>query len=205
LLRFGTIALLPDGWQLDIEAAAMPRLNLDEIKDSFESADFRFGFPLTFRKGAFAAKAGYYHISSHAGDEYLRRNSGFRRINYVRDSFVYGVAFDFEAGLRTYAEGGYAFYTSGGAEPWELQFGTEYGRAVAGCDCSGPFLALNAHLREELDFGGSVNVLAGWEWRREDSAERLRVGIRYFEGDSPQYQFLGQHERLMGLALSLDL
>src|SRR2546421_586970 len=48
LLRYGTVGgILPQGYELDVEAAAMVRLTLDQIGD-FETADYRYGVPLTY-------------------------------------------------------------------------------------------------------------------------------------------------------------
>ena len=85
LLRFGTAdAEQPMGWQLDFEGAVMPRLDVLGAMD-VESVDYRFGLLSTQSDGPTALKFGYYHISSHAGDEYLIRNPGIDRINYVRE------------------------------------------------------------------------------------------------------------------------
>jgi hypothetical protein len=191
------------GWQLDVEAAAFVRLNLDKLSQAFESVDFRFGFPLTSRVGSVAFKAGYYHLSSHAGDEFLERNPGVTRINYVRDEILTGVTYDVIAGLSGYGEAGYAFYTSGGAEPWELQFGAEYRLPLEGCACGRPFVAVNGHLREEVGFGGSFNAVVGSEWRSRDGDRRLGFGLRYFRGKSSQYQFFDVQEELIGLMIWL--
>ena len=113
-----------------------------------------FALPLTARRGRAAVKLGYHHLSSHAGDEFLERNPRFVRVNYVRDELLAGVTYQPTPDWVTYTEVGYAFYVSGGAEPWEVQLGTEYSPASAGCPaCGRPFLAVHGHLREEVDFG----------------------------------------------------
>jgi len=204
IFRYGTRGRRsPQGWQLDLEGAAFPRLNVDENSD-LDSADFRIGVPLTFRNGPLGVKFGYYHISSHVGDEFLARNPGFVRVNYVRDSLLYGLAYDVNPDLMIYGEVAYAFGVSGGAEPWEFQFGAEYSPVFAICPYGAPFLAVNGHLREEVDFGGSVNVIGGWEWRNRRSDRQLRVGVQYFNGKSSQYAFFTQHEELIGVGIWFD-
>jgi hypothetical protein len=204
LVRFGTARTdEAQGWQLDVEAAAFPRLNLAVIRSSFEAADFRFGFPLTMRRGPVSAKFGYYHISSHVGDEYLERNPRFVRVNYVRDALLFGITHRVRPDLSTYLEAAYAVYVSGGAEPWELEFGAEYEPKFAACSCGRPFVVINGHLREEFDFGGSVNVIAGWLWNG-DADHQLRLGAQYFRGRSRQYAFLAEREELIGIVVWLD-
>jgi hypothetical protein len=59
LLRFGDHdPLRPEGWQLDVEGAAFSRMSIEDHRD-LVSVDFRFGFPLTFRRGPWEAKLGF--------------------------------------------------------------------------------------------------------------------------------------------------
>jgi len=204
ILRYGTEGFSDArGVQLDVVGAAFPRLNLRHISRSVESVDFRFGFPLTARAGRAALKIGYYHISSHVGDEYLERNPGFTRRNYVRDAVATGITYNASRWLTAYGETGYAFYTSGGAKPWELQVGGELHPPFEGCRCGTPFLAVHGHFREDADFDGSVNVVLGSEWRSPDGDRRLGIGLRYFNGYSSQYQFFDKQEELVGLTFWL--
>ena len=69
VLRYGTVNQgRPEGWELQLESAAMLRLNLDENWD-LEAVDFRFGVPLVYGQGRSQWKFSYYHMSSHLGDE----------------------------------------------------------------------------------------------------------------------------------------
>ena len=90
ILRYGTQGPFhPQGWQLDIEGAAMPRLDFGDDTE-LTACDYRFGFPLTYARGNHQTKFGYYHLSSHLGDEYMLRYPDFNRINYSRDALVLG-------------------------------------------------------------------------------------------------------------------
>jgi hypothetical protein len=204
ILRYGTPgAVCPDGWQLDIAGAAFVRLDSEENQD-LESADFRFDVPLTWRRGPIAVKLSYYHISSHVGDEFLVRTGSLQRNDYLRDSALLGLSVDLTSDIRAYTEAGWAFNTKGGAEPWEFQFGVDYSPAIPTGLFGAPFLAANAQLREEVDFGGSLNVTAGWQWRGWESDHRLRIGAQYFNGKSSYYSFFNEHEELIGLGLWYD-
>ncbi len=203
LLRYGTNdAAWPEGWQLDVEGAAFPRLDMENGRD-LVSVDFRFGSPLTFRKGPWEGKIGYYHICSHIGDEYLATHQGATRTNYVRDAIVLGLALRPHPDLRIYGEAGYAVWTDGGAEPWEFQFGAEYSPAEPSGILGAPFLAVNGHLREEIDFSGCFTAQAGLQWRG-DTGNLLRLGAHYFNGLSEQYQFLDTFEDQIGVGLWYD-
>ena len=202
LLRYGfNDPSNPSGWQLDIEGATIVRLNLDESRD-VEASDFRFGVPLTWGSRQLAYKIAYYHISSHLGDERAER-TGDTRINYVRDVVQFGTSWYPDPWLRVYGEVGYAFFTAGGAEPWEFQFGLEYACPGPTGFRGTPFVATNAHLREEVDFGGDWTLQAGWLWRG-DTGRQMRVGLHYMNGLSTQYQFFDLNEEQIGLGIWYD-
>jgi hypothetical protein len=201
LVRLGTDNdFWPQGYQLDIEGAAFPRL--DHNRDLI-SNDYRFGIPLTTRQGPFEAKFGYYHLSSHMGDEFMLSNLGCRRLNYVRESLLLGTAVYLNPSLRLYSEVGYAFYVDGGAEPWEFQFGADFSPAEPSGFWGAPFFAINGHLRQENDFGGNLAVETGWQWRGR-GGHLMRVGMRYFNGMSDQYQFFDRFEEQIGAGVWYD-
>lgn len=205
VLRYGTESQEGSAiWQLDVEASVHPRLNVSRIRQAMESADFRFALPLSTRRGPWALKLGYYHISSHVGDEFLERNPRFVRVNYVRDAVLTGVTYQPTPDWALYTEIAYAVYVAGGAEPWEVQLGTEYRPARAGCGgCSRPFVAVHGHLRQEVDFDGSFSVTAGWEWRSAWADRYLRVGLEYHGGKSSQLEFFDRDEDLFGVGIQI--
>ncbi|MBN2473403.1 MAG: DUF1207 domain-containing protein [Pirellulales bacterium] len=203
LLRYGNGEIAyPEGWQLDLEGAAFPRLDFEHGHD-LVSADYRVGVPLTVREGRWEGKLAYYHLSSHLGDEYMVRYPAATRINYVRDAFALGVALRPVPDVRLYSEAGWAFHTDGGSRPWEFQFGVDYSPAEPLGGAPAPFVAFNGRIREELDYGGNFTVETGVQWRGH-SGDLLRFGMHYFNGMSDQYQFFRTHEELLGLGLWYD-
>ena len=201
ILRYGTTNdFWPQGWQLDVEAAAFPRL--DAHRNLIEG-DFRAGVPLTTRRGPWELKVGYVHNCSHIGDLYLLTYPDFQRINYVRDAVVGGVAVYINPDLRLYAETDWGFHTDGGAEPWEFQFGADIISPAPTGPCGAPFFAVNGHLREVNDFGGNVTVQTGWHWRGR-TGHLLRIGVQYFNGMSEQGEFYNQFEEQIGGGLWYD-
>ena len=204
LWRYGTPgAINPQGFQIDVEGAAMVRLDPEQETD-VEAADFRFGGLLTWRDGPWSAKAGYYHVSSHLGDEFLLRNPGFPRRNYVRDAAVVGLSFDATPEVRLYSEVAYAVGHEGGAEPLELQYGAEYAAESGTTYVGGPYLSINGHSREDLGWITGVNIVSGWQWQGRASGQRFRVGVQYYNGPALQYSFVGQQETLVGGGLWFD-
>lgn len=202
LFRFGNNdPVNPEGWQLDLEGAALVRLNVDEQRD-VDASDFRFGVPLTYGEGPWQVKFGYYHLSSHKGDERIIRE-GEGRFNYVRDAIILGLSYDYGPVTRVYGEVAHAFFVSGGAEPWELQFGVEFAEQGVTGPKGSPFLATNAHLRGEVDFSGDWTLQAGWLWRG-DSGSTFRAGVHYMNGLSTQYQFFRSFEEQFGAGIWYD-
>jgi len=203
LLRYGTCdPLWPEGWQLDIEGAAFPRLDMDDHRD-LVSTDFRFGLPLTFRRGKGEFKLAYYHFSSHLGDEFLLSHPGYPRRNYVRDAMVLGFGLRPGENLRFYAEADWAFSEDDGAQPWEFQFGAEYSPGQPSQWYGAPFAAINSRLRQEVDYSGNLTVQAGWQWRGE-SGHLFRLGLHYFNGLADQGQFFDEHEEQIGFGVWYD-
>ena len=203
ILRYGTTnPVWPQGWELGIEGAAFPRLDLEQDRD-LVSVDFRFGMPLTYRRGVWETKFSYYHISSHLGDEFWITHPGASRINYARDAIVIGLALRPNDSIRYYAEADWAFYSDGGSDPWAFQFGIDYTPLIR-CRLPGnPFFAVNGHLRQEVDFGGEFTLQAGWQWRGQ-AGRSLRTGLTYSNGQSSQYQFFNMHEELLGVGVWYD-
>jgi hypothetical protein len=194
--------LRPQGWQLDIEGAVFPRLDLEEDQDLM-STDFRFGIPLTFGRKRYQTKLAYYHLSSHLGDELMLKHPGTPRINFSRDVIVWGHSFYWTENLRLYGEAAWAFCHGGGSKPWEFQFGVEYSPAAPSCPRGAPFFAVNGHLREEFAFGGNLVVQTGWQWRGT-SGHLFRLGMHYYVGASDQYEFFDQYEDKIGMAIWYD-
>ncbi len=204
LLRYGTETdIRPEGFQLDLEAAAFPRLNPESEMD-LVSSDFRFGVPFTWGRGSYQVKLAYYHLSSHLADELLLKDPTIPRLNFSRDVIVLGNSYYLTTDLRLYAEAGWAFYSDGGSDPWELQFGIDYSPLLPTFGRGSPFVALNGHLREEVNFGGNFVAQLGWQWRGKYTERLLRVGVHYLTGPSPQFQFFRDSEEQLGVGVWYD-
>ncbi len=203
LIRFGTNnPLYPEGFELEMDACAFPRLTLDSHRDLW-SCDYRFAFPLAYRKGHWEYMFGYYHISSHLGDENMVRNNSLQRLNYVRDCLMLGVGYRPNLDWRFYFNAEWAFYIDDGAKPWQFIFGFEYSPMnTHGC-YGAPFLAMCARLRQDIDFSGSLTLEAGWQWRTKQS-HVFRTGLFYLNGASDHYQFYDVFEQEIGVGFWYD-
>lgn len=203
IFRYGTGGhWLPQGWQVDVEASAQVRLNYDHNCD-VDATDYRAGIPLTYGIGKSQLKFAYYHLSSHLGDEFMLRNPHFLRLNYSRDALVFGFAHNFHPNLRLYAEAGWSFY-SDVCKPWEFQFGMDYAPGAPTGLHGAPFVAINGHLREEVNFGGNLVFQTGWAWRSVHDARLLRAGLHYYNGESNQFSLFDFTEHHIGVGVWYD-
>ena len=202
ILRYGPRDQ-PLGFQIDIEGAAFVRLDPDEEVD-VRSDDFRAGVPFTYGWSNQQIKFAYYHISSHLGDEFLLKNPGYPRLNFARDVLVLGYSIYPTERLRFYGEAGWAFW-SDVSGLWEFQFGAEYAPTRPTGIRGEPFFAVNAHLRQEVNYGGGLTAQAGWAWRNDGPSGRLlRMGLHYYNGESPQFSFYDNFEQQIGFGIWYD-
>lgn len=203
LVRYGNKdPFYPQGMQVDIEAAGLVRLDIMNDVD-VQSVDFRAGVPISFGWGRHQTRIGYYHLSSHTGDEFMLKNPTHERLNFARDVLFIGHGYYLTPELRIYGEAGWAFYADV-AQEWEFQFGLDYSPRFPTGSRGVPFFALHGHLREEVDFGGGFTAQVGWAWKGEQGSGIFRTGLHYYNGFSPQYSFYDEHEQQIGFGVWYD-
>ena len=210
LVRFGNQSVLfPEGWQLDLEGSVHLRLAFMEQMD-MEANDFRAGLPISYGTKVWQFKTGYYHVSTHIGDERLlryydnpdpyyankkpykggRANDAPHRLNYVREALLLSFAIRPTPNSRAYAEADYAFAMGELTKPWHFQFGLEYSPVYPARGGWGtPYAAANVRLMQEHGFDGNITLQTGWQWRGSRN-ELFRLGMQYFHGVSEQYSFM---------------
>mgnify|MGYP003668100076 CR=1 FL=1 len=204
LIRYGTFgAKDPRGLQWDLEGAVATRLDLHHAED-VESMDYRFGTEITAAEGRWAMKFGYFHISSHVGDEYMVRNPLFQRTNYVTESWVIGLRYAATESIQVYGEMANAFSTSGGAKRYQYQTGFEYTPIATSFRTGAPFAAVNLNFREAVNYDVSTTVQFGWAFQGLESQRRFRVGLQYAEGPTSQYEFFTRREEYIGVGVWFD-
>lgn len=202
LWRYGTPnAYRPNGWEVQLEGAALARIWPMEPSWPLISTDYRVGVPIVYAYGPWQFKTGYAHVSSHVGDEYMILNPTFERINYIRDEWMLAVGYYYNEDTRLYAEVDYAFEFDGGAKPWQLQFGIDWSPAVRGW---APFATVYGNMRQELDYGGFFACQIGAQIRGGRSMHTFRVGVEYVNGASTQFEFFNQFEQRVGFGLFYD-
>lgn len=203
--RYGnTDPVHPEGFQIDFYGAALARLDLEHQED-LDSCDYVFGLPFTWGNEVWQMKFGYAHLSSHLGDEFAIRHPGAlnNRINYSRDSIVYGYSYYPVPAWRVYGEVGLAVMHDDHAGRFTSQFGTEWSRPGPTANQWVPFFAINGRLRNDDGMIGDVNIQTGW-LQRGILGQTLRFGFDYYGGKSDQSQFFNQTEHQIGAGVWYD-
>jgi hypothetical protein len=204
IFRYGRDDHPREGIQFDIFAVAFPRFAQGRTQ---EDIDYRFGFPLTWASGPWAAKVAYEHTSSHIGDDFLREHPGVSKRPHIRDEMVCGLSYRFWDQLRVYGQFGYAagFDSEGPLNRDRYDVGVEWSRqAPTGCKGQ-PFAALDLDIRGDENYSPNLTIEAGWEWLDPDALmSALRLAVVFYTGRSPYGQFFDRHEQWVGVSLSAD-
>ena len=185
----------------------------DRVAVPLTAADYRVGLPLMLAKGDWQMKLSYEHTSCHLGDEYmlLGYNYGItgsktESLRAVRDEAVLGIARFFGDAVRLYGQCGYSFSPSDtlvGKVPIRYDWGLEYSPPVP--PMGGPFAAFDMDLRAEQDFYRNITIQAGWQWKtNENRRSSARIGVEYYDGNSPFGQFFDQRESYWAMVAIFD-
>ncbi len=188
-------------WQLGIQAAVFAIFDLDADSYDLVNADYRVGFPISYRNGAFSALMRIFHQSSHLGDEFLLRNR-VDRVNLSYEGLDAILSYNLFEWLRIYGGGGYLYHrVPSDLEPWSTQYGFELTspwtflggvvRPVAGAD----FKNL-----EENDWDTDVSLRLGIQLESgKVIGHKVQVMLQYFSGHSPVGQFYERSIEYVGV------
>jgi opacity protein-like surface antigen len=195
-----------DGWQLGVFGSIDSIFNLDLPGDALVNTDYRIGIPLSWRRGAFSARARVYHQSSHLGDELILGGNAPPRISLSYQAIDALAALQY-GGWRVYGGGGYAFTSS-------TPIYDKTGSAQLGFDYVGTRSWL---LGMRLTGGVDIKWLEAADWR---SGTSVKVGtmlgryspdrrgltffLEYYDGFSPFGQFFVQDVKYYGGTLQFD-
>ena len=194
-----------EGWQLGVFGAIASQFNMDSSSDDLINTDFRIGFPLSYKRGAFSGRARLYHQSSHLGDEFLLEGPDVPRVNLSVEVFDLVLAWE-RAGWRPYAGFGYVLRRDpDDLKQWGFQVGFDYvgtrqvlfgGRLVGGVDYRS---------MEETDWRRGLSAKIGLEYGRARPNRRgVTVLLEYFDGSAPFGQFYQDTVTYYGASLQFD-
>ncbi len=185
-------------FELGITGGIFSLFNLDSDSFALINTDFILGFPLSYRMGAFSARAQVYHQSSHLGDELLLGASNIDRINLSFEDTEMLLAYEI-FGLRLYGGGGYLIRSEPDLAPARWQGGLEFRWPGL---LWGPDLiaASDVQAFEEQDWDVNQSYQLGLAWRG-DRGREVQLMVERYDGFSPNGQFFNIHVEFWGLAL----
>jgi hypothetical protein len=188
-----------DGLQVSLAGAVFAQFDMGTSSNDLLNADYLIALPVTYRRGALAARARYYHQSSHLGDEFLLRTQPQpERVNLSFEAIELLVAAELGP-LRAYGGGEYLTRRAPPElEPGVLHGGLEFRQP-------GPLFRIGALGRARLVAALDVRSWQQQSWRpgwsgraglefapaQEDwgLGQRLAVLVHLYDGPSPYGQF----------------
>jgi len=193
------------GWQLVFLGAVRAQFDNDNNQDSLAWEGI-YGLEAAFRyHNNFAWRLGTKHYSSHVGDEYIER-TGRTRIQYTREEWRAGLAWNVAELYTIYADIAYAF----SLRNKDLQ---DYGRAQVGLQYEKPgqfmngnvgwYSALDISAYEENDWDNNITFQIGFDFPVKD--RRWRIGLEYYDGRSQYGEFFQNKEQYVSFGLWMDL
>ncbi len=185
-----------DGLEFGIQGSASAQFDLESSKWTLLNADYTFSYPLTYRRGATAARFRYYHVSSHLGDRYLLLRPEARRFNnsgFRREAVELMVARTFGDSARSlvgFGGGEYAYSVT----PKDMKRGAlragadvfkrfhEFGKTARASWVAGSELTFT----QDRDWAMGVSVRAGYEIGRatgeDPGGRRYRMLAEFYNG-----------------------
>jgi len=184
--------------------AGHTRFDLEQDAD-LVATDWRYGGSLMARRGPWSCRLDLLHISSHLGDEWIKR-VGRPRTNYVSESAAVRVAWDPDSRLRLYLSVENALRQTHTNETLGLALGAEvFVLARYFPSGLGPYLAGHLDSRGEIDHRIAVSGVLGYAFPGEAPGRSLDLQIVYHNGPSPVRQFFETIETYVGVGIALDL
>ena len=188
---------------LGMEGAAFAHFSFEVITRELVNTDWIFAVPLVLRLDGHWLRVGYYHTSSHLGDEYQRRY-GPSSINFARDGFDLTLYLRpggplRPLGLGLYGGGLLSVNSHPEAEDlWRLRGGVELdpsrGRPWR------PYAAVDVEREEDGSHGWRATAQLGL-WLLPVNGRLLRLAVEFMEGPSAMGQFTDRRTRRLGLGL----
>lgn len=209
VLRFQREAAGRPEVTLGFEVGVFTRFALEQRQRDLIEADFRVGAPLALRRGAWEGRLTLLHVSSHLGDDFVRRfGDAVPGRQFTRDGFELVVARRLPEGVRAYAGGEWHFHVNPGVERLAALAGLEWDPGPERASDGGaggvrawPFAAVAVRATDETT-GAAVTGSAGAALRI--SGVTLRLEARGHTGPSPMGQLQFRDERFAGVGLRVE-
>lgn len=183
-----------------IEAAAFARFALQVLEREMVATDWVFAVPVIWHRQEGWVRFGYYHTSSHMGDEYSRRFED-PGINFSRDEaeILYFRGVSNRRGVFGGVRYAYNVHPQE-SKRWVLRFGGQWERPEPDANLR-PFLATDVEWDQEEGGRPRVELRAGAGMEKVGVLQKLRVALTLLTGPSPLGQFNGKSTTQVGLTI----
>lgn len=193
--------------QISVQGMANPQVGYeDPYRGNLLYVDFFLGTQASFSWNRWSLRTRYYHQSSHAGDEFIRKNPAFVPIGLSYEAVEFIGAWDSDW-WRVYGGGGVRTHIR---PSWikraDAHVGVEFrsphrffyiGRFVAGYDLK---------MHEINDFAPEHSFVVGTDFGEEVTGRRrFKVLFHYFHGKNFYGEFFRDHLVFYALALRFSL
>src|SRR3954469_24184588 len=193
-----------DGWQLGVFGSIDSIFTPDLPGDALVNTDYRIGVPLSWRYGAFSARARVYHQSSHLGDELILGGNAPHRINMSYQAVDALVAWEYGGG-RAY--GGASHVLTSSTDLYKGN-GTQLGFDFVGSTSflgMRPTGGIDVKWLEAADWRSGVNVKLGMMIGRFSPDRRgFTFFLEAYDGFAPFGQFFVEDVKYYGATLQFD-
>ena len=160
----------------------------------------------SIRRGRFSALARYWHLSAHAGDEFLLSDNygGAGRNDLLLENFQALTSYDLDGGVRVYGGGTYrADVAPDEYGSFQLQYGAEWQPDVRYGD-GRPFVAVDGQSLSGYGFAPSVSVRGGLNFNRGVRGPAFRLVTEFYVGRDPNGQLFDDRVLFTGLGLQFN-
>ncbi len=191
-------------WQVGVIGAFDGMFDLGHQQDNIGwNGNYGLQWSASLPRGV-AAKVGWFHRSSHLGDEYVER-TGAKRIGYTREEIGGALAWSPFVGGRLYGDAGYGYGQGNRAlmEPWRLQGGMEYrSPPLFWKGRFGWYGALDVTSMEERAWRADSTIQLGL--LMTSAGRTWRLGLEHYRGRPTVGEFFMVTEEYLSAGLWMD-
>lgn len=196
LYRWSNVDLLSTkgDLQLEVEGAVFAIFNQTCDSSPLINADYYVAIPLSFAHDNWAHRLRLYHISSHLGDEYLKRKDHAKRLNKSYEAIDYFTAYTINKQVLFYGGPGVIVHSDSEMhlKPLYVQYGMEVRlfrhefKQLYGV----PYIAMHLENWQDNDWKIDATFALGYEWGKLNGmGKKIRASIEYHNGYCDAGQF----------------
>ncbi|HBL16158.1 MAG: hypothetical protein A2X36_04165 [Elusimicrobia bacterium GWA2_69_24] len=196
-----------DGVQLGVSGAVLALFNMDSESHDLLNADYIIGFPLSWRRRHWSARARLFHQSSHLGDEFLLTSQpiALERINLSYEVLETLLSWDNHQ-FRVYGGPSRILSTVTPLKRQRVQAGAEY-RSSPWLGRTGRWLAgVEWSAWQENRWQGNLGLKGGIVLASPfQEARSVQLYGEFYGGEIPHGQFYRLRTAYYGLGLAFSL